>query len=85
MRCNTMQVQRGIINDTILLEKSKEYAQRLSCVDFSPSGGWLSRFKARHGISLRYLHGEADSVTISVMATARMELKSILRIYVYAK
>ena len=77
----TMQAKKAIISDAILIAKGKEFAERLHCTEFSPSGGWLSRFKSRHGISLRTLHGEAASVDVSVVAAARSTLKDVLSKY----
>ena len=74
----TMQVKKAIISDAILIAKGKEFAERLQCTEFAPSGGWLSRFKSRHGISLRTLHGEAASVNVNVVSAARSTLKDVL-------
>ena len=73
-----MQAKKAIVTDSILIEKGKQYAEKLNCEHFSPSGGWLSRFKSRHSISLRNLHGEAASVNVSAVATARMTLREAL-------
>ena len=69
--------KKAIISDAILLEKGKEFASRLQCDDFMASSGWLSRFKARHGISLKVLHGEAASVNSSSVSSSRSELQAI--------
>lgn len=78
---STMLAKKAIITDAILLEKGKQFSDRLHCEYFSPSGGWVSRFKARHGISLRNLHGEAASVDLSVVTTARTSIKETLAKY----
>lgn len=78
---STMQAKKAIISDSILLEKGKEFASRLQCDDFMVSGGWLSRFKARHGISCKALHGEADSVHVALVSSARMELIQVTAAY----
>ena len=67
---STMQAKKAIVTDTILLEKGKEFLEWLRCEDFAISGGWLQRFKARHGISLRTLHGESASVNDDVVSAA---------------
>ena len=38
---STMQAKKAIILDAILLEKGKEFAERLQCEDFMASSGWL--------------------------------------------
>ena len=77
----TMQAKKAIISDAILLEKGKDFAARLQCDDFMASSGWLSRFKTRHGISLKILHGEAASVNTSTVSAARIELQAIVAQY----
>lgn len=76
-----MQAKKGIVTDAILLEKGSYFAQRLNCPDFTASAGWLSRFKSRHGISLRLLHGEAASVDTCVVSAARVQLKEVVSAY----
>ena len=78
---STMQAKKAVVTDAVLIEKGKQFAERLHCEDFMPSGGWMSRFKSRHGISMRNLHGEAASVDVSVVATARTSLKETLAQY----
>ena len=78
---STMQAKKAIISDAILLEKGKEFAVKLECKEFMASSGWLSRFKARHGISLKVLHGEAASVDANSVSTARSELKKVTSAY----
>lgn len=45
------------------------------------SNGWLSRFKRRHGICLRLLHGEAGSVDTSQLEAHRRELSEVIDDY----
>lgn len=54
------------VNGTILREKATEIALRLGVDDFSPSNGWIDRFKKRTGIVYRSVSGEAASVDESV-------------------
>ena len=75
---STIQAKKAIITDAILIEKATQFSERLECKDFSPSGGWLRCFKARHGISLRNSHGEAASVDSSIVAIARISLQETL-------
>ena len=72
-----MQAKKGIVKDSVLLEKGRFVTERLSCPEFTASAGWLSRFKSRHGISLRLLHGEAASVDIGAVSAARVQLQVV--------
>ena len=42
------------------MEKSKDFAERLGS-DFTPSTGWLARWKNRMGIKIKRAHGEKSS------------------------
>lgn len=48
-----------------LKEKALEVADVLGIDDFSASNGWISRFRARHGITYRQVNGEAASVNLA--------------------
>ncbi|CAF0940690.1 unnamed protein product [Brachionus calyciflorus] len=50
------------INDEMLLEKAKQYGTMLSITNFNYSDGWLAKFKKRHNIFQKTLHGESASV-----------------------
>ena len=78
---SVMQAKKAILTDALLLEKGKYFAERLNFPDFTASGGWLSRFKSRHGISLKPLHGEANSVDVSIVSAARVQLKEVISAY----
>ena len=73
-----MQAKKGIVTDAIQLEKGRFFAEHLSCPEFTASAGWLSRFKSRHGISLRLLHGEAASVNTGAASAARAQLQDVI-------
>ena len=58
-----------ILTDAILTEKAKQLADGFGIPDetLKFSAGWLQKFKERHGIRLRKLHGESSSVdTITI-------------------
>ena len=55
------------ISGPILRSKAVSFANDLGHNDFSCSDGWLSRFKARHGIIFKTISGEAKSVDVSVI------------------
>ena len=73
-----MQAKKGIVKDSVLLEKGRFVTERLSCPEFTASAGWLSRFKSSHGISLRLLHGEAASVDTGAVSSARVQLQEVI-------
>lgn len=49
--------QNARINGTILKQKAQQLATEMGH-DFTPSDGWLSRFKERHNITFKREHGE---------------------------
>ena len=65
--------KKAILTDTLLFDKGKYFTERPSCSDVSASGGWLSHFKCRYWISLKTLHGEANSVDVSIVSAARIQ------------
>ncbi|XP_072145071.1 tigger transposable element-derived protein 6-like [Dermacentor andersoni] len=48
----------------ILAEKAKHFAYLLQNTDFQPGGGWIQRFKERHGIIYKAVVGEAGSLDV---------------------
>lgn len=52
-----------IISNALLKEKALEIAQELGDTNFTASDGYISRFKERHGITLKVISGEEKSVT----------------------
>uniref|UniRef100_A0A147BNC8 Putative tigger transposable element-derived n=1 Tax=Ixodes ricinus TaxID=34613 RepID=A0A147BNC8_IXORI len=50
------------ISGPILAAKAKKFAFLLGRGDFQPGGGWIQRFKERHGIVYRNVVGEAASL-----------------------
>lgn len=50
------------ISGTLLREKAMVFAELLKIENFNASAGWLEKFKARHNIVFRTLHGEAKDV-----------------------
>ena len=49
----------GIINDGMLINKALSIAKTQKIENFKGSVGWLLKFKARHELKLRKLHGES--------------------------
>ncbi len=54
-----MEGQGAILNDGLLMEKASSIAQKNSIKEFKASQGWLNRFKSRHNLTLKALHGES--------------------------
>ncbi|GFN99689.1 tigger transposable element-derived protein 6 [Plakobranchus ocellatus] len=50
------------LSGPILVEKAKEFAERLGVTSFTGSTGWLDRFKSRHGIVMKRICGESAAV-----------------------
>ncbi|UYV69847.1 hypothetical protein LAZ67_7000963, partial [Cordylochernes scorpioides] len=50
------------VNGPLLSEKAKTLALEFGLKDFTGSGGWIERWKARHGIKLRNICGESADV-----------------------
>ena len=48
-----------LVRGTEVLNAAKKFAQLQGVEDFKASDGWLFRFKRRHGLSNRKVHGEA--------------------------
>jgi len=54
--------QRGVsISGLILKAKAEELAKKFDHCDFVATDGWLSRWKTRHNIKFKKLHGEKSS------------------------
>ncbi|KAH6921440.1 hypothetical protein HPB50_000588 [Hyalomma asiaticum] len=50
---------------SVLKEKALKVADILGIDDFTASNGWISRFRARHGIAYWQVNGEAASVNLA--------------------
>lgn len=50
------------VNGLVLTVKANEIAKKLNITDFSGSYGWLDRFRNRHGVIYRKIHGESEAV-----------------------
>ena len=57
------------VNGQLLREKAALFAEKLKHDNFQCSGGWLDRFKLRHGIVFREVCGEAAAVDDSTVTT----------------
>ena len=49
------------LTGTQLIKKAKDFAKDLGLQNYTPSTGWLSRWKKRLGIRYRKGHGEKNS------------------------
>ena len=55
------------VSSEILAEKAVSLCEEMGITDFTPSKGWLQRFRARKAISFRVVSGEAGSVSDEVV------------------
>lgn len=77
-----MRAKKMPISGSVLQQKALDYACMLGIDDFKASTGWLTRFKARHGIIAKVLCGEsAASDTNSAATWASSALPEILKKY----
>lgn len=53
------------ISGPILAAKAKKFASLLGRENFEPGGGWIQRFKDRHGIVYKNVVGEAASLDVN--------------------
>ncbi|CAF1032660.1 unnamed protein product [Brachionus calyciflorus] len=67
--------------EEMLLEKAKQYGTMLSITNFNYSDRWLAKFKERHNIFQKTLHGESASVNQIEVAKGRSQLKAITFAY----
>lgn len=56
------------VNGLLLRKRAEPLAAILGHDDFLCSDGWLSRFKARHGVTFKCISGESDGVDDGVVA-----------------
>ena len=66
----------------MLMEKSKDFAERLGS-DFTPSTGWLARWKNRMGIKFKRAHGEKSSADEAAAENWLMHIYIYIYIYIY--
>lgn len=57
------------IGGQLMREKAAMFAQKLKHESFQCSGGWLDRFKARHGVVFREICGEAAAVDDNIVTS----------------
>ena len=57
--------KKQVVTGPMLMQKSKDFAEQLG-VEFTPSIGWLSRWKTRMGIKFKKAHGEKSSADTPV-------------------
>ena len=69
------------ISGPILIEKGEQLAQELGHTDCKLSGGWLDRFKQRHGIVFKTMSGEAASAKDIDTSEWEATLQKILEDY----
>lgn len=68
------------INGPVLMEKADGLAKEMG-ITFKANPGWLSRFKARHGIIFKAACGESSAVNEEVVDAFKKDLPSLLAAY----
>ena len=72
------------ISGTLLQETARDIAAKMGIEDFNGGNGWLTGFKARKGLSLRTIQGEAKSVNMDSLESWKTTvLADLLRTYGY--
>ena len=69
------------VSGPMIKAKADDLALRLKIENFRSSEGWLQRFKARRGITLKTISGESASVDDATIDSWQPVLKSILNRY----
>lgn len=74
---------KTIFSDIVIIDKAERIKESLKIPEneLKLSNGWLQKFKARHGIKLRTLHGESGSVDASNLHVYIKELNEIVSGY----
>ena len=70
--------RQALITDCVLQVKAKELCQKRQ-ITFKASRNWVRKFKARHGIGMKVLHGEAGSADKQWVSVARAVLPTLLK------
>jgi hypothetical protein len=69
------------LSGVLLKEKATDFARLLNVDGFNASTGWLDKFKARHKIVFRTLHGQAKDVSDETCENWRKSLPQLLQSY----
>ena len=70
--------RQAVITDCVLQVKAKELCQKRK-ITFKASRSWVRKFKLRHGIGIKVLHGEAGSADRQWVSVARAVLPTLLK------
>ena len=75
---NQMNSVNGFINNDIIVEKAKRFAEALNITNLQFSSGWLWRFKKRLNLKSRRIHGEANNISIDDVKELRGQIRFTL-------
>ena len=78
---NDVRSNHASVNDEMLIEKAKQFGEKMNITDFAYSRGWLQNFKNRHGMSMKPMQGEANSADPEKVSAGRQRLKEVLKKY----
>jgi hypothetical protein len=81
--CEHVINSKGYLSDDVLINKALKFAERFGVNKdtFKASNGWLQRFKDRHNLKLKALHGEATTVSEGDIEGERKRLKDLISQY----
>ena len=65
----------------MLVEKARKFGAALKIENFQYSNGWIIKFKQRHKISMRKIHGEAGASNVNDIDEGRQDLVESLSGY----
>ena len=69
-----MENKKVIVSNEMLIEKAKKFGADLKIESFQYSNGWIIRFKNRHNISIKKIHGEAGASNVNDVAEGRKDM-----------
>ena len=70
--------RQAVMTDDVLQSKFKELCTKRK-IEVKASSGWVLKFKARRGIGLKVLHGEAGSADKQWVSVSRAILPTLLQ------
>ena len=69
------------VDGPMIQEFASQVVEKLGCIDFKASGGWLTRFKERHNLSQHKVCGESADVAVDTVKSWKEWLGSIISGY----
>ena len=76
-----MQHKKVVVSNEMLVEKARKFGAALKIENFQYSNGWIIKFKQRHKISMKKIHGEAGASNVNDIDEGRQDLVESLSGY----